>query len=191
MRKGIKARKCTKCLMWFSMAKDVVSATDTLVRTLRRVYDFLLKLRNRIKTQLWIKKSILYESNRWSIYSTCRTKSDLRLSFVAQWSPPLTTFHPILCNVRHTKIFTIYILLVTAEFEIGWSRNRIFFYFAKYEITTNVILISRNSAKFRCTLFREISRNVAKFRINYFAKLFRYVHYSNANTFREISQNFV
>jgi hypothetical protein len=52
---------------------------------------------------------------------------------------------------------------------IVWSWNRIFFYFAKYEITTKVILIS---AKFRCTLFREILRNNGKFReISY--KLFR------------------
>jgi hypothetical protein len=55
-----------------------------------------------------------------------------------------------------------------------------------------VILISRNSAKFCCTFFREIvslckffkyqytSRNFAKFFINYFAKLFRYVNFSNS-----------
>jgi hypothetical protein len=47
--------------------------------------------------------------------------------------------------------------------KLGWSRNRIFFYFAKYEMTTKVILISRN-----------------------FAKLFHYINFSNTSTFREI-----
>jgi hypothetical protein len=40
--------------------------------------------------------------------------------------------------------------------DVGWSRNRFLFYFAKYEITTEVILISRNFVVLSFAKFREI-----------------------------------
>jgi hypothetical protein len=84
----------------------------------------------------------------------------------------LSTFpgHKLICKLFANQVlFYIinFLFLTYVQYVQDNLRRRLrrvvakydFFYFAKYEITTEVILISLNFAKFRCTLFREISRN--------------------------------
>jgi hypothetical protein len=83
---------------------------------------------------------------------------------VSIYRPRATTLHP---GIAPNKIITVQVKSCSVLLYLELSRNMIFFYFAKYEITTKLILISLNSSKNFVVL------SFAKFRLNYFAKFFR------------------
>jgi hypothetical protein len=52
-------------------------------------------------------------------------------------------------------MFQVKVLNISVQYSIGWSRNRVFFYFAIFENGRNKIIISRELVIYRKVSFRE------------------------------------